>query len=83
MADQRRLSGTGKAHDAEDLAARDLEGRVLNADDAGKSLQNFRFADAFGLHRGHRFLRAVAEDLPNALQVYDDLVHAAVSFPGR
>ena len=73
-ADQRRLAAARQAHDAEDLAAANLERRVGDADDAAELLQHL--ASCRGRARRSPSSRRVrvAEDLPDRPAVHQDVV---------
>ncbi len=67
MAHQGRLAGPGKAHDAKNFPARDLEGRVLNANDAAEAREHLGFTDTLVADRLDRGIGLVPEDFPDAL----------------
>ena len=64
VAHQRRLAGPGESHDAEDLAFRDADGYVANADDGFEPVQDFRLGQVFAPARLHGLVGAFAENLP-------------------
>ena len=65
------LARARQPHDAEDLAARDLERAIRDADHASEPLQHLRLGEAVAGDRPHRFVDPRAEDLPHAVQLDD------------
>ena len=53
-----------EAHDAKDLAARDLKAGITDADDATEPIPDFRLGQTLAVHGIQRLFRLGAEDLP-------------------
>ena len=65
---QGRLAASRQAHDAEDLAALDVEGDVGDPDHGIEALEDFRLAEIVAANLVHDLLGSVAEDLPDTFE---------------
>ena len=78
-ADQRGLTASREAHDAEALAPRHLKGGVSDSDDALEPLTDLGFTKPFLADGGQCPVSLVSEDLPKVLALDNNLVH--LTFP--
>ncbi len=69
VAHQGGLARTGKAHDAEDLARIHAEAYVLHADHRVEPVQDLRLVEIFFLDGLDDVASALAEDLPDVVDV--------------
>ena len=73
------LAAAGEPHDAEDLAPADVERYVGDADHRPEAFQNLALGEPLRLHGRHGLPGPFAEDLPDPLQLDDDIVQGVGS----